>query len=128
MFFVQATDPSKVCELITHIKRFEGTETLVKDFGLIADILGERMGCFLFQLLPGYRVKDETERNSGAIRSRAFRMLFSPSISALNSVTRFSKRARSAFTSPTSSLTDRSHLNDTSISLPNVARIATRSR
>lgn len=45
----------KVCELITHIKRFEGTETLVKDFGLIADILGERMGCFLFQLPPSYR-------------------------------------------------------------------------
>jgi uncharacterized protein YecE (DUF72 family) len=45
----------KVCELITHIKRFEGTETLVKDFGLIADILGVRMGCFLFQLPPSYR-------------------------------------------------------------------------
>jgi uncharacterized protein YecE (DUF72 family) len=44
----------KVCELITHIKRFEGTETLVKDFGMIADILGERMGCFLFQLPPSY--------------------------------------------------------------------------
>lgn len=45
----------KVCELITHIKRFEGTKTLVKDFGAIADILGERMGCFLFQLPPSYK-------------------------------------------------------------------------
>lgn len=44
----------KVCELITHIKRFKGTKTLVKDFGLIADLLGERMGCFLFQLPPSY--------------------------------------------------------------------------
>jgi uncharacterized protein YecE (DUF72 family) len=44
----------KVCELITHIKRFKGTKTLVKDFGLIADILGERMGCFLFQLPPSH--------------------------------------------------------------------------
>jgi uncharacterized protein YecE (DUF72 family) len=44
----------KVCELITHIKRFKGTKTLVKDFGLIADILGDRMGCFLFQLPPSY--------------------------------------------------------------------------
>ena len=44
----------KVCELITHIKRFKGTKTLVKDFGMIADILGERMGCFLFQLPPSY--------------------------------------------------------------------------
>jgi uncharacterized protein YecE (DUF72 family) len=44
----------KVCELITHIKKFSGTATLVKDFGLIADILGDRMGCFLFQLPPSY--------------------------------------------------------------------------
>jgi uncharacterized protein YecE (DUF72 family) len=44
----------KVCELITHIKKFKGTKTLIKDFGLIADILGERMGCFLFQLPPSY--------------------------------------------------------------------------
>jgi uncharacterized protein YecE (DUF72 family) len=45
----------KVCELITHIKRFKGTKTLVRDFGTIADILGDRMGCFLFQLPPSYR-------------------------------------------------------------------------
>src|SRR4029077_52108 len=45
----------KVCELITHIKKFKGTKTLVKDFGSIADILGDRMGCFLFQLPPSYR-------------------------------------------------------------------------
>ncbi|WP_375411277.1 DUF72 domain-containing protein [uncultured Bradyrhizobium sp.] len=45
----------KVCELITHIKRFKGTKTLVRDFGIIADILGDRMGCFLFQLPPSYR-------------------------------------------------------------------------
>jgi uncharacterized protein YecE (DUF72 family) len=45
----------KVSEHITHIKRFKGTKTLVEDFGLIADILGERMGCFLFQLPPSYR-------------------------------------------------------------------------
>jgi uncharacterized protein YecE (DUF72 family) len=45
----------KVCELITHIKKFKGTKTLVKDFGMIADILGDRMGCFLFQLPPSYR-------------------------------------------------------------------------
>jgi uncharacterized protein YecE (DUF72 family) len=44
----------KVCELITHIKKFKGTKTLVKDFGVVADILGERMGCFLFQLPPSF--------------------------------------------------------------------------
>jgi uncharacterized protein YecE (DUF72 family) len=42
----------KVCELITHVKRFAGTKQLVLDFGLIADLLGPRMGCFLFQLPP----------------------------------------------------------------------------
>jgi uncharacterized protein YecE (DUF72 family) len=46
---------SKPCELITHIKRFRGTKTLIKDFGMIADILGDRMGCFLFQLPPSHR-------------------------------------------------------------------------
>src|SRR3954466_6988340 len=45
----------KVCELITHIKRFKGTKTLIRDFGMIADVLGERMGCFLFQLPPSLR-------------------------------------------------------------------------
>ena len=45
----------KVCELITHVKKFKGTKTLIQDFGMIADILGDRMGCFLFQLPPSYR-------------------------------------------------------------------------
>jgi uncharacterized protein YecE (DUF72 family) len=44
----------KVCELITHIKRFTGTKVLIQDFGHIADILGPRMGCFLFQLPPSF--------------------------------------------------------------------------
>jgi uncharacterized protein YecE (DUF72 family) len=50
----------KVCELITHVKRFEDTETLVKDFGYIADLLGQHMGCFLFQLPPSVRYSAET--------------------------------------------------------------------
>jgi uncharacterized protein YecE (DUF72 family) len=45
----------KVCELITHIKKFKGTKTLIRDFGMIADVLGNRMGCFLFQLPPSFR-------------------------------------------------------------------------
>ena len=45
----------KVCELITHVKKFKGTKTLIKDFGMIADVLGDQMGCFLFQLPPSYR-------------------------------------------------------------------------
>jgi uncharacterized protein YecE (DUF72 family) len=44
----------KVCELITHIKRFKGTKELVLDFGYIADLLGNKMGCFLFQLPPSF--------------------------------------------------------------------------
>lgn len=45
----------KVCELITHIKRFEDTHALIEDFGYIADVLGMQMGCFLFQLPPSAR-------------------------------------------------------------------------
>ena len=45
----------KVNELITHTKRFVRTATLVKDFGLIADLLGPRFGCFLFQLPPSFK-------------------------------------------------------------------------
>jgi uncharacterized protein YecE (DUF72 family) len=44
----------KVCERITHTKRFQGTKELVKDFGHIADLLGPYMGCFLFQLPPSF--------------------------------------------------------------------------
>lgn len=44
----------KASELITHVKRFQGTKTLVRDFGFIADLLGPRMGCFLFQLPPSF--------------------------------------------------------------------------
>ncbi len=45
----------KVCELITHVKKFRATKTLVQDFGFIADLLGPRMGCFVFQLPPSYQ-------------------------------------------------------------------------
>lgn len=44
----------KVSELITHIRKFEDTKALIEDFGYIADLLGPRMGCFLFQLPPSY--------------------------------------------------------------------------
>jgi uncharacterized protein YecE (DUF72 family) len=44
----------KVCELITHVKRFTGTKQLVADFGYIAELLGPKMGCFLFQLPPSF--------------------------------------------------------------------------
>jgi len=44
----------KATELITHVKRFAGTKTLIRDFGHIADLLGRRMGCFLFQLPPSF--------------------------------------------------------------------------
>lgn len=44
----------KASELITHVKRFSRTKELVRDFGHIADLLGPRMGCFLFQLPPSF--------------------------------------------------------------------------
>lgn len=45
----------KANELITHIKRFARTDTLVRDFGFIADLLGPRFGCFLYQLPPSFK-------------------------------------------------------------------------
>jgi uncharacterized protein YecE (DUF72 family) len=49
----------KVSELITHIRKFEDTAVLIRDFGYIADLLGPRMGCFLFQLPPSYHYSPE---------------------------------------------------------------------
>lgn len=49
----------KVSELITHVKKFDGTKDLVLDFGVIADILGSRFGCFLFQFPPSYTYTPE---------------------------------------------------------------------
>jgi len=49
----------KVSELITHTKRFVGTKSLVRDFGFIADLLGPRMGCFLFQLPPSFHYSSD---------------------------------------------------------------------
>ena len=44
----------KVNELITHVKRFAGTKELVRDFYYVGDLLGPRLGCFLFQLPPSF--------------------------------------------------------------------------
>ncbi|HET6246928.1 MAG TPA: DUF72 domain-containing protein [Tepidisphaeraceae bacterium] len=44
----------KVCELITHVKRFARTAELVKDFCFIGQLLDRHMGCFLFQLPPSF--------------------------------------------------------------------------
>ncbi|MDB6139352.1 MAG: hypothetical protein JWO94_2424 [Verrucomicrobiaceae bacterium] len=44
----------KACELLTHVKKFTRTKTLVKDFCFIADLLGKHMGCFLFQFPPSF--------------------------------------------------------------------------
>jgi len=44
----------KVSELITHVRRFEGTKTLIRDFGHIADLLDGKMGCLLYQLPPSF--------------------------------------------------------------------------
>ncbi len=49
----------KASELITHIRKFEDTQALIRDFGYIADLLGPRMGCFLFQLPPSYHYSPE---------------------------------------------------------------------
>jgi uncharacterized protein YecE (DUF72 family) len=45
------------------MKRFEDTKTLVKDFGYIADLLGPRMGCFLYQLPPSFHYTPDRLQN-----------------------------------------------------------------
>ena len=45
----------KVNQEITHVRRMVGTKRLVNSFYEIADVLGEKMGCFLFQFPPSYR-------------------------------------------------------------------------
>jgi uncharacterized protein YecE (DUF72 family) len=57
----------KVSDLITHVHRFKGTGELVKNFGYIANLLGESMGCFLFQLPRDY---EYTAANLRAILSQ----------------------------------------------------------
>jgi len=44
----------KVNRRVTHLKRFKDTKKLVGEFCQFADVLGDRMGCFLFQLPPGF--------------------------------------------------------------------------
>lgn len=44
----------KASELITHTKKFSKTGELIRDFGYIADMLGSKMGCFLFQMPPSF--------------------------------------------------------------------------
>ncbi|MBA3662316.1 MAG: DUF72 domain-containing protein [Gammaproteobacteria bacterium] len=45
----------KVSELITHLKRFKSTKRMITDFNYIGDLLGDYMGCFLYQLPPSYQ-------------------------------------------------------------------------
>src|SRR5437763_676842 len=45
----------KVSRLITHEKRLVRTRMLVEEFCKIEKILGEKLGCFLFQFPPSYR-------------------------------------------------------------------------
>lgn len=45
----------KIPELITHIKKFKGTQNLLNDFDMVATVLGDHMGCFLYQLPPSFK-------------------------------------------------------------------------
>src|SRR5437660_1328860 len=45
----------KVNQLITHEKRMRRTRRLVEEFCRIEEILGPKLGCFLFQFPPSYR-------------------------------------------------------------------------
>jgi uncharacterized protein YecE (DUF72 family) len=49
----------KVNRAITHEKRFQGTQDLIREFYRIADVLGPKLGCFLFQLPPNFEFTHE---------------------------------------------------------------------
>jgi len=44
----------KASELITHVRQFDDCKGLIEDFGYVADLLGQHMGCLLFQLPPSF--------------------------------------------------------------------------
>jgi uncharacterized protein YecE (DUF72 family) len=51
---------SKVPRSITHFKKFEGTETMLKDFyQLLKEGLQEKLSCVLFQLPPQFSYSEE---------------------------------------------------------------------
>lgn len=51
----------KAPRLITHMKRFSGTERLLADFyGVLANELKEKLGCVLFQMPPSMHYKPES--------------------------------------------------------------------
>lgn len=49
----------KVNRIITHLKQMQGTKRLVDDFYALGEILGEKMGCFLFQFPPTFHYTPE---------------------------------------------------------------------
>jgi uncharacterized protein YecE (DUF72 family) len=73
----------KVNRLITHLQRFRNTQKLVQEFCQFAGVLGDRMGCFLFQLPPSFdytaprlrsivRQLDPRHRNAVEFRHRSW--------------------------------------------------------
>jgi uncharacterized protein YecE (DUF72 family) len=63
----------KVNSLITHEKRLRRTGRLVRDFYRIDEILGDKMGCFLFQFPPSYRYTPSRLRSIATQLDPAFR-------------------------------------------------------
>ena len=53
----------KVNRHITHLKRFQHTTQLVREFCTFAEVLGEHMGCFLFQLPPSFHFTEPRLRS-----------------------------------------------------------------
>ena len=50
----------KANRAITHLKRFRGTQDLIKDFySVVAEALGKKLGCVLFQLPPSFKYSEE---------------------------------------------------------------------
>jgi uncharacterized protein YecE (DUF72 family) len=49
----------KANRLITHVKKLKGTEELVNSFYSLAELLGEKLACILFQMPPSLRKEQD---------------------------------------------------------------------
>lgn len=63
----------KVNQTITHERRLVRTQKLVKSFYEIAEVLGDKLGCFLFQFPPSYKYTPSRLKSIVAQLDPAFR-------------------------------------------------------
>jgi uncharacterized protein YecE (DUF72 family) len=59
----------KANRLITHVKKLKGTEELVKSFCSLAELLGEKLACILFQMPPSLTKEKHLKTLEGFLKT-----------------------------------------------------------